>query len=107
MGLRRGRVARLVLLVAAVVTVGYGLDLLRLPERQCSARFVLAAIDGYRATLSPLMPRLGLRCRFVPTCSEYGRAVVASDGGGKRVVRAALRILRCGPWTPAGTVDPP
>ena len=65
---------------------------------------MLAAIDLYQATLSG---RTGVRCRYQPTCSLYGEAVIRRDGALVGGARTAWRILRCGPWTPAGTKDPP
>lgn len=82
-------------------------DLARPPAEQLSARALLAAIDLYQATLSPRIGRLGARCRFEPTCSHYGEAVIRRDGALVGGARATWRILRCGPWTPAGTKDPP
>jgi putative component of membrane protein insertase Oxa1/YidC/SpoIIIJ protein YidD len=31
----------------------------------------LGGIHGYQRALSPLAARVGLRCRFTPTCSVY------------------------------------
>ena len=70
------------------------------------ARVALAAIDQYRAHISHHLQPV-VACRFVPTCSRYGRESIRKYGlavGGWRTVR---RIARCGPWTPMGTVDPP
>jgi uncharacterized protein len=67
----------------------------------------LAAIHGYQRTLSPLAARIGIRCRFTPTCSRYAETVIARDGivsGGWRTMK---RIARCNPLTPAGTRDDP
>lgn len=82
-------------------------DLARAPRNQLSARVLLGAIDLYQATLSPRMPMLGVRCRFEPTCSHYAEAVIARDGALLGSLETMGRILRCGPWTPAGTYDPP
>jgi putative membrane protein insertion efficiency factor len=82
-------------------------DLLRAPRDQVSARGLVGAIRIYRATLSPRLPSLGIRCRFAPTCSRYAEAVILESGAARGSLRAAWRILRCGPWTPAGTFDPP
>jgi len=68
---------------------------------------VIAGIHGYQHALAPAAARIGLRCRFTPTCSRYAEAAIARDGvvrGGWRSIR---RIARCGPWTPQGTVDEP
>lgn len=82
-------------------------DLARAPRSQLSARVLLGSIDLYQATLSLRMPMLGVRCRFEPTCSHYAEAVIARDGALLGSLETIGRILRCGPWTPAGTYDPP
>lgn len=68
---------------------------------------LIAGIELYQATLSPRLPALGARCRFHPTCSHYAVAALRRDGALLGSLRAAGRIVRCGPWTPAGTVDLP
>lgn len=101
----RGRraVAVIVLLLAVVVSW----DLSRPPASQLSARALLASIDLYQATVSRVLSKAGARCRFSPSCSHYGEAVIRKHGtlvGGWLAVK---RIARCGPWTPMGTEDPP
>ncbi len=100
---RRGRLfaagAALLLLLA--------IDLSRPPRRQLSARLLVGAIDLYQATLSPVLGKTGVRCRFQPTCSHYGEEAIRKYGALEGSWKTAGRIARCGPWTPAGTVDPP
>jgi putative membrane protein insertion efficiency factor len=67
----------------------------------------LAAIHGYQLTLSPAAARIGLRCRFTPTCSRYAETVIARDGVVRGGWKAVRRVARCGPWTAPGTIDPP
>jgi hypothetical protein len=95
------------LLVAGLVLAVLGLDLARPPADQVSARALLASIDVYQATLSPLLARGGARCRFEPSCSHYAEGAIRKHGALVGAARAAWRVLRCGPWTEAGTVDPP
>lgn len=102
---RRGRRRRWA--VAAVVLALLALDLSRPPAAQLSARAELAAIAVYQATLSRLFGAAGVQCRFRPTCSRYAEGAIAEDGALIGTARAVGRVLRCGPWTPAGTVDPP
>jgi uncharacterized protein len=93
----------LAVLVLLVVTMH---DLANEPRDSFSGRAAIAAIDGYRVHISPHL-RGYVTCRFTPTCSAYGREAIRKYGfavGGWRTVK---RIARCGPWTPAGTVDPP
>jgi hypothetical protein len=92
------------LIVSGLALLG---DALRPPAEQWGTRATLAAIDLYQATLSPRLGGLGVRCRFEPTCSHYGEAVIRRHGWLPGGLRAAWRILRCGPWTAAGTDDPP
>ena len=102
---RRSRRPLLVsLALAAVLLVA---DLARPPQDQLTARAALAALAVYQATLSPLFGRVGVQCRFRPTCSHYAVGAVREDGALVGSLRAVGRVMRCGPWTPAGTVDPP
>ena len=103
---KTGRRRRL-LAAGAVLLLLLVIDLTRSPRRQVSARLLLAGIDAYQATLSPLLGRTGVRCRFQPTCSHYGEGAIRKYGALVGSWKAVARIARCGPWTPAGTVDPP
>ena len=102
---RRSRWPLLVSLALAAVLLAA--DLARPPEAQRTARAALAALTVYQATLSPLLGHIGVQCRFRPTCSHYAVAAVREDGALVGSLRAVGRVMRCGPWTPAGTVDPP
>jgi uncharacterized protein len=94
-------------IAAGIVLALLAVDFLLPPERQVSARLLVGAIDLYQATLSPLLGSAGLRCRFQPTCSHYGEAAIRKYGTVKGTWKTVWRIARCGPWTPAGTVDLP
>lgn len=102
-GSRKTAIAALFLLGG----LGLGWDLVRPPADQWSARALLAGIDLYQATASRAMPVVGVRCRFEPTCSHYAEASIRERGALMGAARALRRLARCGPWTPAGTVDPP
>ena len=67
----------------------------------------LGSIHLYQRTLAPAAARVGLRCRFTPTCSRYAEAVIARDGVVRGGLKAVARVARCGPWTAAGTIDEP
>jgi uncharacterized protein len=91
-------------LLCAVAGGLLGCDLSRPPDRQVATRVAVSAIRWYQASLSH---RLGARCRFTPTCSEYALAVIRRHGAVRGGWLTAKRLVRCGPWTPMGTVDPP
>jgi putative membrane protein insertion efficiency factor len=67
----------------------------------------IRSIHLYQRALAPAAARIGLRCRFTPTCSRYAETLILRDGvwrGGWKTVR---RIARCTPFTPMGTRDAP
>jgi hypothetical protein len=93
--------------VLVAVCAGVAVDLRRPPSAQLSTRVAVAGIHVYQVTLSPLYARMGVQCRFAPTCSHYGEAVVRRFGIARGGWLATKRILKCGPWTRMGTLDPP
>jgi hypothetical protein len=103
----RARRWRRWLTVALIAIALTAVDLARPPTRQVSGRLLCAGIAGYQATLSRPLSGLGVRCRFAPTCSRYAETCVRRFGAGRGGLMAFRRLLRCGPWTPALTVDPP
>src|SRR5262245_45093148 len=98
---------RRIVAVLALLVLAIGLDLRRPASAQLSTAAALGGIHVYQATLSPIYERLGVRCRFTLTCSHYGEEVVRRFGVVRGGWMATKRVLRCGPWTPAGTNDPP
>ena len=67
----------------------------------------LGGIHGYQRALAPLAGRIGVRCRFTPSCSTYAEAVIARDGLARGGWKALTRIARCNPLTSIGTRDDP
>lgn len=95
---------RLAVLGLVLVVSALAFDLARPPERQVTARALVGGIRLYRGNLSP---RLGVSCRFRPTCSRYAEAVILRHGAAVGSWLVLRRLARCGPWTQRGTVDPP
>jgi putative membrane protein insertion efficiency factor len=89
----------------AIILVAIALDLRRPPPEQWSTAAAVGGIHLYQATLSPLYGKLGVQCRFSPTCSHYGEEAVRKYGVARGGYLAAKRVLRCGPWTARGTID--
>jgi len=63
------------------------------------ARLLLLLITLYRRTLAMW---LGGRCRFTPSCSEYGEEAVRRHGAIKGGWLTIRRISRCHPFRPGG-----
>ena len=106
MGRRQSRRARLTLIVVVLAAVIAVHEVTATPGHSLAARAAVAMIDEYRAHVGPRLGRF-TRCRFQPTCSADGRAAIRKYGFIKGGAKTAMRIARCGPWTPAGTVDVP
>jgi putative membrane protein insertion efficiency factor len=53
----------------------------------------------YQVTVSPM---LGPRCRFHPTCSEYGLEAIERHGVARGSWLTCARVCRCHPWHPGG-----
>lgn len=82
-------------------------DLAQPPEGQVAARILLEMIEGYQGSVSPRLGAVGVTCRFEPTCSHYAAGAIRKHGALGGTWRALRRLLRCGPWTPPNTLDPP
>jgi putative membrane protein insertion efficiency factor len=71
-------------------------------RRSAAARMLVAAINGYRRFISPLlMPR----CRFLPSCSAYAVEAIGVHGALRGGWLAVRRLSRCHPFH-AGGLDP-
>ncbi|MFB3853413.1 MAG: membrane protein insertion efficiency factor YidD [Vicinamibacterales bacterium] len=94
-------------LLSSLLLLTIAADLARPPGEQRSASIMIAGIHFYQRHLSGYMAAMGAGCRYRPTCSLYAETVIRRDGvvlGGWRAIK---RVVRCGPWTPMGTADPP
>lgn len=68
-------------------------------RRSPAAWLLIGLILFYRVTLSYF---LGRRCRYMPTCSEYGLEAIRRHGAIKGGMLTARRIGRCHPWGGSG-----
>lgn len=108
-GTAPARHSRRRLLLGGVVVSVVGLcalDLSRPPASQLSSRALQRLVRLYQVGVPVLKPLRG-HCRLRPTCSEYALRVLRDHGALRGSWLAFRRILRCGPWTPAGTKDAP
>ncbi len=56
-------------------------------------------ITFYQKAISPY---LGPKCRFYPTCSQYGLAAYTKYGFLKGTYLTVKRVLKCHPFHPGG-----
>jgi len=55
----------------------------------------ISIIKTYQNMISPLLPA---RCRYRPTCSEYGVQAIKKHGVFKGGFFTIKRVLTCHPW---------
>lgn len=63
------------------------------------SKILIGLIRGYQLAISPL---LGPRCRFNPTCSNYGIEALRRFGMLKGSWLTAKRVLKCHPLHEGG-----
>lgn len=100
---RKARLTFGVLLAAVVLMVVSPLAL----SAQTRVALAVDAIHTYRTFASPVLSKIGVRCRFQPTCSRYAEEAIEKYGVLEGSVKAGRRLLRCTPLTPMGTIDRP
>lgn len=66
------------------------------------SRLLMGLIWFYRYTFGAM---LGPKCRYYPSCSQYGLDALKRHGAVKGVLLSGWRILRCNPYS-LGGVDP-
>lgn len=60
---------------------------------------LLGSIRLFQIWISPID---GPRCRFSPTCSQFGYQAIKQEGPVFGVMMTADRLMRCNHWTDAG-----
>ncbi|MBU2617043.1 MAG: membrane protein insertion efficiency factor YidD [Nanoarchaeota archaeon] len=71
-------------------------------------RIILRIIEFYRKSpWAAWRRRNKLRCRFIPSCSEYCELAIVKYGPRKGLLLSIWRLLRCNPWNYGSCIDFP
>ncbi|HIU49938.1 MAG TPA: membrane protein insertion efficiency factor YidD [Candidatus Limousia pullorum] len=62
-------------------------------------QILLQLIKFYRKNISP---RTSPKCKYYPTCSQYGLEAIERFGAFKGSLLTVWRILRCNPFSKGG-----
>ena len=62
-------------------------------------KVLLSLIKFYRSAISP---NTAPRCKYCPTCSEYGLEAIERFGALKGTALTTWRFLRCNPFSKGG-----
>ncbi len=102
---RRRKKNRLLLYIAIFIILE---NIFVPPRYQLSNNIALGFIRLYQATASKAFSASGaVRCRFYPSCSEYGRLSLLHDGFLVGIVKGTWRVIRCNPFNRADYEDWP
>jgi len=71
------------------------------------SNFYIFLIRAYQKIISPIFYKLGVRCRFYPTCSDYAITVIKNDGWIKGIRKTYFRLKRCNPQNIESCIDFP
>ncbi len=69
--------------------------------------FCIGMIKFYQNFLSPQLRKKGVRCRFYPTCSNYGILAIQKYGVFKGIRKTWNRLYRCRPGNLESCIDYP
>jgi putative membrane protein insertion efficiency factor len=73
-------------------------SVMRLVKQAVAFPFILL-IRTYQLIISPW---IGPKCRFTPTCSQYGIEALRKHGPIKGIWLTIRRVSRCHPWGGSG-----
>ena len=62
-------------------------------------KLLISAIKFYQRSISPNTPP---RCKYYPTCSQYGIEAIESYGAFIGMIMTIWRFLRCNPFSKGG-----
>jgi len=71
------------------------------------SNFFVFLIKIYKVTLSPILYKLGVRCRFYPYCSNYAMMAIKEFGWLKGIKKSYCRFRRCNPYNLDSCIDFP
>ncbi len=64
------------------------------------SKIAIYLLEIYRHYISPAIP--GSKCRFIPTCSQYGIDAIGKYGILKGGFMLFKRLIKCNPFGPYG-----
>jgi hypothetical protein len=72
-----------------------------------SKSILLNLVNFHQKVTSPRLNNLNFKCRYEPSCSEYGKLAIAKYGAIKGGWKSIARICRCVPNSKVNPIDYP
>jgi len=64
-------------------------------------------VSIHQRNISPRLNKIGSKCRFYPSCSNYGLMAIEKYGFMKGWIKTLWRIWECNPWNKESHIDYP
>lgn len=71
------------------------------------SKFLIFTLKAYKKILSPILYKIGVRCRFYPCCSDYAVMAIKEFGWPKGIKMTYCRLRRCNPYNLESCIDYP
>ena len=65
-------------------------------------KIILKIIKIYKKIISPLFEKMGIHCKYYPTCSEYMKQSIEKYGAVKGGFKGVKRLFKCNPLSKGG-----
>ncbi len=65
-------------------------------------RIFLFILKIYKKYISPIMQKMGVHCKYYPSCSVYMKQAIIKYGCIKGTWKGIKRIFRCNPFSKGG-----
>lgn len=65
-------------------------------------RFLLFLLRKYKKYISPIFKKIGIECKYYPSCSEYMSQAIQKYGALKGTYIGLKRLMRCNPFSKGG-----
>ena len=65
-------------------------------------KIMINMIKFYKKHISLFFEKMGVKCKFYPTCSEYTKQAIEKYGAIKGCFLGVNRIIKCNPFSKGG-----
>ena len=65
-------------------------------------KILIKLINFYQKRISPAFAKVGVHCKFYPSCSEYMKQAIDKYGCIKGIFLGIIRLLKCNPFSKGG-----
>ena len=64
--------------------------------------FLIILLKFYKKRISPLFGKVGIHCKYYPSCSEYMMQAIDKYGCIRGILKGTIRLLKCNPFSNGG-----